>query len=134
MHRVALDDDAGRVDWRIRLAQRRDHALAASLGGAEVDEQHLVLVVLDEFGQRMSALGQIDWRELALEDRVLQVIAEVAHGPVDFAEAFVVADVVTDEKSVAHSLFSQDEQRPCGESPLVVWRGSQLMLSILIGG
>ena len=111
-----LHDNAGRADRRIGLPERGNHAFAAALGRAEVDEQHLVFVVLDDLRERVAATSQVNRGELALEDRVLQMVAEVAHGFVDLAEALVIADVVADEESVAHSLFSQDEQRPCGGS------------------
>ena len=50
----------------------------------------------------MAAFGQIDRRELALEDRVLQMVAEIAHGLEDFAQPLIVADIVADEKSISH--------------------------------
>ena len=43
----ASDDDARRVDRRIRLTERRDHAIAASLGRPQVDEEHLIVAVVD---------------------------------------------------------------------------------------
>ena len=101
-----LDDDARRVDRGVGLAQRADHPFAAAFGGAEVDEQHLVFVVLDDLTECVSALGQIDRRELALEDRVLRMVAKVSHGLEDLAEAFIVADVVADEKGISHGRIS----------------------------
>lgn len=92
------------VDGGVGQAEGRDDAVAAAGGGAEVDEEDLVFVVLDDFAENVPALGEVDGRELALEDRVLQVVAEVAHGLIDPAEAFVVADVVADEIGVSHGL------------------------------
>lgn len=80
----------------------RDDPLAACLGRAEIDEEHLVFVVLDDVAQGVPAAGQIDGGELALEDRVLQVVAKVPHGLVDLAEPLVIADVVADEVGVSH--------------------------------
>jgi hypothetical protein len=86
--------------------------------------------MLDDFRERMPTSGQIDRRELALEDRVLQMVAEVAHGLEDLAEAFVVADVVANEKSVAHGLISQGEQHPCSESPAKPFRRRGLAYTV----
>jgi len=97
-----LNDNARSTDRRIRLPQRSDDSLAPPLSWAEVNEKHLVFVVLDDLGERMPALGQIDRRELALEDRVLQVVAEIPHGLEDLAKPLVVADVVADKVGVSH--------------------------------
>lgn len=102
MRERGLHDDARGADRRVGLAEGGDHALAAAFGRAEVDEEDLIFVVLDDLAERMPALGEIDRGELALEDRVLQMVAEVAHGLEDLAEPLVVADVVADEKSVTH--------------------------------
>jgi molybdopterin-binding protein len=98
----AIDDDAGAVHRGISLAERGDHAVTASLGRAEVNEQHLVFPVVDDLRQEVPAARQVRCRELALEDRVLQVVAEPAHGLVDLREPAVVADVVADQVRVPH--------------------------------
>ena len=76
-----LDDEARGIDIGIRQAQRGDDAFAASCGRPQVDEEHLVFVMLDQIAEGVAAAGQIDRRELTLEDRTLQVVAEVAQGP-----------------------------------------------------
>src|SRR5688572_793711 len=93
----SVDNDAGRVERGVRLTKGGDHAVAAAFSRAEVDEQHLILAVVNDLAELVPAANQVDRGELAFEDRVLQVIAEAAHGLVDFAEALVVADVVADE-------------------------------------
>jgi hypothetical protein len=37
----------------------------------DVDEQHLVLAMVDDFAAGMAAADQVGWGELAFEDRVL---------------------------------------------------------------
>lgn len=88
----------------IGFPQGGNDAVAAAFDGAEIDEQHLIFAVVDDLGEHVAAARQIARSELAFEDRVLQMIAEPAHGLVDLGEAAVVADVVTDEKGVAHVL------------------------------
>lgn len=58
--------------------------------------------MLDDVVHRLATAGQVDGSELAFEDRELQVVAEIAHRLKDFAEAFVIADVVTHQKGAAH--------------------------------
>jgi len=91
-----------RIDVDVGLAEGGDDSIAAAFGGAEVDEEDLVFVVIDQIAQRVATFRQVDGVELALEDGVLEMVAEIAHGLVDLAEAFVVADVVADEESVPH--------------------------------
>jgi hypothetical protein len=61
--------------------------IAAAFGRPQIDEQHLVLLVMNDLAERVATWCQIRRRELTLEDRVLQVIAEPAHRLVYFAEA-----------------------------------------------
>ena len=68
-----------------------------------MDEQHLVLVMMNDLRQRRPATDQIGGGELTLEDGILQVIAKAAHGLEDLAESLVVADVVTNQVRLAHS-------------------------------
>ena len=88
--------DARRVDGRVRFSQSRDHPVAASLRRTEIDEQHLVFSMVDDLCQLPSAPRQVAARQLALEDRILEMVAEPAHGLKDSVEAIVVADVAAD--------------------------------------
>ncbi len=90
------------IQRRIRLAERRDDPIAAPLGWPQVNEQHLVLAVVNLVAESRPALGQVGRRELALEDRVLQVVAEIPHGLKDLTEPLVVGDVVADENRISH--------------------------------
>src|SRR5208337_928014 len=85
------------------LSQRGDHALAAPLRRSQVNEEHLVVAMVNQLPQRMPAFRKINRRELALEDRVLQVVAKITHGLEDLPQPLVVADVVADEVSVTHA-------------------------------
>lgn len=58
--------------------------------------------MIDDASQIRPAAHQILSRELAFENRVLQMIPVVAHSLKDFAQALVIADVVADQIGVAH--------------------------------
>ena len=84
------------------FAERGNDAVAAAFDGTEVDKQHLIFPMVDDLGEQVAAPGQVGLRELAFEDRLLQMIAKPAHRLMDFGEALVVADVVTDEIGLPH--------------------------------
>ena len=50
--------------------------------------------MVDDFGQAVPATRQIRLRQLALEHRVLEVIAEPTHDLVNLGKPLVLADVV----------------------------------------
>jgi hypothetical protein len=96
------DDKTRRVDGIVWQTERRYDAITAPFGGPEMDKQNLIFVMVDDAGKFGAAPNQIAGSELAFEHRILQVVAVAAHGLEDLAEAFVVADVVTDEVGLAH--------------------------------
>ena len=64
MWSLPLDDEAGRVEVGVGLAERGNDAVAAAFGGAEVDEEDLILVVMDdagEFGSAADEVGGVNW-------------------------------------------------------------------------
>src|SRR5438445_675007 len=89
-------------EWIRRSGDSSSAAGSSSLDRAEIDEQHLILVVVDENAQLMAAPCEIGRIELTLENRVLQVIAKPAHRLVDLRQPALVADVVADEEGVPH--------------------------------
>src|SRR5581483_8192259 len=101
-----LNNDAGRIHVCIRLTERRNDAVAASLRRTKIYKQHLIFLVVDELTQSFAATDQVCRRELAFEDRILQVIPETAHGLEHLLQAFLIADVVTDEIGSAHPFRS----------------------------
>jgi len=60
--------------------------------------------VVDDAGQFGAAPDEIACRELALEDGILKMVTVASHGFEDLAQAFVVADIVTDEIRLPHSI------------------------------
>lgn len=130
--RPESNDDAGRVDRRIRLPQRGNHSIAAACGRAQIDEQYLIVGMVDDVPERRPTARQIDGGPLTLEDGVLEMIAEIAHGLEDPAESLVVGDVVTDEIGVSHGwTVSQRNGGPSVElvvdvegEPDYAWYGS----------
>lgn len=69
-----------------------------------MDEQNLIFVVFDDAGKLRAAPDQVARSELALEHGVLQMIAVTPHSLKDLAKPLVVADVVTNQIGLAHSI------------------------------
>lgn len=67
-----------------------------------MDEQNLIFIVVNDAGKLGAAANQVARGELALEHRVLEMIAVATHGLKNFAEAAVVGDVVADKVGLAH--------------------------------
>jgi hypothetical protein len=66
--------------------------------------------MVDYFAEGVAAADEIGRGKLALEDGILEMVTEIAHGLVDGAQALVVADVVTDEIGIAHDRLSQSRE------------------------
>jgi hypothetical protein len=96
------DNDAGAVEICIRFAQSSNNPVTAPFGGAEIHEKNLVFVVMNYFAQGRAATHQIRRSKLALEDGELEVISETAHEFEDFAQAFIVGNVITNEEGTSH--------------------------------
>jgi hypothetical protein len=71
--------------------------VAPTFGWAQVNEQHLVFIMVNDSRERHPASNQIARRELAFEYGVLQMVAIATHGLKDLAKALVVRNVVTDQ-------------------------------------
>lgn len=68
----------------VGFAERRDDAIAASIGWAQIDEQDLIVSIVDDVRKLRLAMKQIDFGQLALEDAELDMIAPVFHRFEDF--------------------------------------------------
>src|SRR5581483_11957647 len=79
----AADDETRRIELGVRPAKGGDHALPSPLDGTQIHEEDLIRPVIDDPRQQMPAAREIRLRELALADRILQVIPEPAHRLVD---------------------------------------------------
>jgi len=90
------------IEIRIRLSESGDDAIAATLRRTEMDKQNLILVMMNNQVQRSPAPSQIPLRKLALENRILQMIAEATHGLENFAKPAIVRNVVTHQIGLAH--------------------------------
>src|SRR6266404_5996220 len=97
-------DDARRVHRRVWLSQCCNHALTATFGRTQIHEQHLIYFVIDNRRQVRAAPRQVAPRQLAFEDRVLQMVTIPAHNLKHLAPALVVADVVADQIGGAHAI------------------------------
>jgi hypothetical protein len=96
------NDIAGRVEIRIRQAESGDHPVAPALRGTEMNEEHLIFIMLDDPAQLGPASREIPLRELAFENRVLEMVAESTHRLEDLAQPAIVGDVVTDQVGLPH--------------------------------
>ncbi len=99
-----LDDEASGVKVGVGLAESGDDAVATAVGGAEVDEEDLVFVVIDELGEQGAAADEVRGGELAFEDGELEMVSEGAHGFEDLAKTLIVGYIVTDQIGLTHLL------------------------------
>jgi hypothetical protein len=93
-HRDAVEVDVG-------FAEGGDRGRAATFDGADVDEENLVFVVVDDAGEVGAKFDELSVVELTLEDGELEVFAPAEHELVDLAKALGVADVVGDDEGLA---------------------------------
>jgi hypothetical protein len=95
-----------------------------------MNEQNLIFVVVDDAGKFGAAANNIACRELALEDGVLKMVAEAAHGFEDLAKALVVGDVIADEVRLPHfSYFSEKRGGIFASGPTLLVEAAPIPLS-----
>jgi hypothetical protein len=69
---------------------------------ADVCEEHLVLVVVDDFGELGTKLDKLSGIELATEHRELQVVSVPAHKLEHLSQSFGIGDVIGHDKYLTH--------------------------------
>ena len=69
-----------------------------------MDKQNLIVAVMDDSREFGAAPDQVAGRELALENRVLKVIAETAHSFENFAQALFIGNVVANKIGLSHEV------------------------------
>jgi hypothetical protein len=94
------DRDALRVD--VGATEGLDGAGCAAFDYADVDEEDLIFVVMDEAIDTRTQLDQLAMVQLTLKHGELKVLAPTKHVLVDFAEPLRVGDVVRDDVRVTH--------------------------------
>src|SRR6266568_5299352 len=73
--RLCTSDHVGLAPFvYIRLAEALEHLFPAPLGGADVDDQHLVLLCMDHLRELGLHLGQGQSGEIASNHRELEVL------------------------------------------------------------
>jgi hypothetical protein len=97
----------GGVQLSIGQPEGCDDPVASAFGRPEVNEEHLVLFVVNDFGEGLFDLDFFAGRQVAFEDGVLQVIAKVLARFEGQAQALAVGDVVADEIRGAHGLSGE---------------------------
>ena len=73
------DNDARTVQVCIRLSKSSDNAVSAPFRWAEVHEENLIVVMMDDGAQSLTATHQIGGRELALKHGKLKMVSKPAH-------------------------------------------------------
>ncbi len=63
-----LDDQASRIDMRVRQSDRVDHPFAPSVAWAQIDEEDLVEIVVDDLAKFIGEDGFFGIGQLAFED------------------------------------------------------------------
>jgi hypothetical protein len=96
------DNNARTVQVRIRLSKSSDNAVSAPFRWAEVNEENLIVIVVDDGAQSLTATHQIGGRELALKHGKLKMVSKPAHQLEDLPQSLVVRDVVTDQVRTPH--------------------------------
>jgi len=95
-------DDAWRVHDDVRFTQRGNDAISAGACRSKIDEQHLIVVVIDDLGQLCSESDEFTARQPAFEDRELKVITPAPHRLEYFPQTFGVANVIANDVGVTH--------------------------------
>ena len=101
-NRLSHDDGSAGGFLHAGGAPEFDAVVAASTGGAEIDDHDAVLVQVEDVPQLLLQGVKLQRVQLAAKDRVLQRRAEAAHLLVGLAESLGIADIVADEEDVTH--------------------------------
>ena len=97
-----LEDVARGVEFDVGGAEAGDSFFSATFCRSEVDEEDLVFFGVDYGFQFFFEFNFVGGAEVAFEYGVLEVVAVVAAGFVNLAQAFGVADVVGDDVGGQH--------------------------------
>ena len=98
----SLDHNRASLRRRVRSTHRRNCAAPPPLFGADVNEEHLVIAMMDDAPEPCAKLDERSVRQLAPEDRELNVVAVPLHELEDLPEALGVADVIRDDVRLSH--------------------------------
>ena len=77
-------------------------AIAAARRRTQINEQDLIVCRVDDLFECGLQLQQIDRIQLALEDRVLEMIAPVSHRFEDFTQSLIIANVISHQIDLPH--------------------------------
>ena len=104
--RIFLENVTGSVEFDIRSAQTGDSFFPAIFRRAEMDEEDLVFFGVDDGFQLFLEFNFVGEAQIAFKHGVLKMVAVVAAGFVNLAQAFGVADVVSDDVGGQHGRAS----------------------------
>src|SRR5438876_7617986 len=87
--------ETGSIEFGVGQTQGSDHPVAPTLRWSQRDKEHLIFIVVDNVAMFFFQLNLLLGIQVALENRILQMVAEVATGLEHLAQPLVVGDVVT---------------------------------------
>ena len=99
---------AGCVDLGIGQTYGGDNAVTSSFGRTEVDEEHLVFLMVDNFTEGLFEFDFFARRQVTLENGVLQVIAKIFARLECKTEPLAFGNVIADEIGGAHGLSGEE--------------------------
>lgn len=88
--------------WRVRASQRSDRDAPSTINRPQIEEQHLILIMLDLRAKATFELDSLSRIQFALEHGELHVAPISAHEFVDATEALIVAYIVGDDEGLTH--------------------------------
>jgi transposase len=109
--RTESDYNRASLGRMIHASQRRDRGVPSTLLRADVDEEHLVLVVMDDAAEARAQLDELAVIELASEHRELKVVAVALQGFEHPAQPVGAAHVVRHNVGLAHHRSSPRPER-----------------------
>ena len=74
--------------------------IATRVSGTEIDEQHLILVMVDPVADLPAQLHELALIQLADEHAVLDMVAMIEQGPMDLGPTLVLDDVIGHQEAV----------------------------------
>ena len=101
LHSETLSEDPGLAVFATYRAADRVDTMRAPFAGAELDQEDLILVMVDQLLQGADHLETLHVGQVASEHRELEMLTESLHRLEDLAQPLRVRDVVGDDEKLA---------------------------------
>lgn len=92
----------GSIQLGIRQSQRGYHSITSPLRRTQLDKDHLIFIVIDDVIQSSFQFNLFRRIQVALENRILQMIAKISTGDKHLPQPLGIGDVVTNQVGSAH--------------------------------